>query len=443
MNSNILLSNSLKQLGLFAFFLLLLTTQSCKRPDTNIGSEILPNEDFLGASQTDTLTIKTFVSKEDSIRTNNLSSAMLGKLVDPRIGHAVTASIYSQVRLSTTNPTFPSNAVVDSVVMGLVYDGEFFGTIKPQQFHVYELDESLFIDSAYYSNQRKRVVLNDLIKPGFESYVPNPEGIIVVGTDTVIPQLRLQLQESLGYQLLQAPAEALASNDQFLEFFKGFYITPDQFSDGGVFNFDLVDSDSKLNVYYHYEDDAGETITTRYDFSINSECSYFTEMRHSYRGSQLQELENEMEVNGDILGYVQAGGGLRTRVDIPFLNDFNSFENISVNRVQLIVPFEDDPKFPVQSSLFLVYKDTEGEFRLLPDQLFGTISGSADYVADRYIFNISLYIQRVLTGEIESQGLYLVSRNSGVSVNRSIIHGPLYNPENINDNMRLVFTFSY
>jgi hypothetical protein len=140
---------------------------------------------------------------------------------------------------------------------------------------------------------------------------------------------------------------------------------------------------------------------------------------------------------------VQAGGGMRTKIDLPFIQDFNNFENRSINRVQLILPFDDDNRFEAQGSLFLVYKDDEGEFRLLPDQAFGTISGTGDFTSDHYIFNISLYIQRLLNGEINSQGLYLVSRNSGVSVNRSILHGPNYSTEDSSENMRMILTFSY
>ncbi|MEZ4798882.1 MAG: DUF4270 family protein [Flavobacteriales bacterium] len=443
MHSQNNLPNSLKQLGLFAFFLVLFLAQGCKRPDTGIGSEILPASDFLGAFQTDTVTIVPIVEVEDSIRTNNLSSSMLGRFTDPRIGHTVQASIYSQLRLSTTAPTFPANAVIDSVVMALVYTGEYYGTLGEQKFHVYELAEDLYIDSAYYGNQRKHVLFQDLVKPGFETFKPNPEDIVVVGTDTVIPQLRIHLNDDFGYHLLQASETDLASNENFLQYLKGIYITPYQTNSTGIFNFDMVDSDSKLNVYYHYEDENGEEVSTRYDFSINSETSYFTEMYQFYNNSLLSPLATGGTVSGDQLSYVQSGGGIRTRVDLPFLDDFNDFDNVSMNRVQLIVPFEDDPKLPAQSSMFLVYKDTEGEYRLLPDQTFGTISGTADYSADHYIFNITLYIQKVLTGEITSEGLYLISRTAGVSVNRSILHGPHYSADNIDENMRLVVTFSY
>lgn len=443
MHSQNIFQNSLKQLGLFAFFLILFFTQGCKRPDTGIGSEILPDSDFLGAFQTDTVTIVPTVEVEDSIRTNNLSSAMLGRFTDPRIGHSVQASIYTQLRLSTTAPTFPSNLVIDSVVMALVYSGDYYGTLLDQKFHVYELADDLNIDSAYYSNQRKHVMFEDLVKPGFETFKPNPQGIVVVGTDTVIPQLRIHLKDEFGYHLLQASESDLSSNDNFLQYLKGIYITPYQTNSGGVFNFDMVDSDSKLNVYYHYEDDNGEDISARYDFSINSETSYFTEMFQNYNNSLLAPLATGGTVSGDVLSYVQAGGGIRTRVDLPFLSNFNDFDNVSMNRVQLIVPFEDDPKLPAQSSMFLVYKDSEGEYRLLPDQTFGTISGTADFSADHYIFNITLYIQRILTGEITSEGLYLISRTAGVSVNRSILHGPHYSADNIDENMRLVVTFSY
>jgi hypothetical protein len=435
--------NSLKRLGLFSFIATLLLLGACKRPESDFGSELLPDGDLLGATQTDTITIIPTVIADDSVRTSNLSSAMLGKFTDPVIGNTIQASIYTQFRLSTTAPTFPADAVVDSVILSLKYTGDYYGKQNIQSFGVFELTESLFIDSVYYSNHRKSTGFQNRIKPGFESYNMRPQDIVLVGTDSVLPQLRLKLDESLGYQLIQAPSSALASNDDFLEFFKGLYIKPSNSNNGGIFNFDLIDAESKLAVFYHYNDDSGNLVETRYDYQINSECSYFSEMVHSRAGTALQPLDTGGEISGDILSYVQAGGGMRTKIDLPFIQDFNNFENRSINRVQLILPFDDDNRFEAQGSLFLVYKDDEGEFRLLPDQAFGTISGTGDFTSDHYIFNISLYIQRLLNGEINSQGLYLVSRNSGVSVNRSILHGPNYSTEDSGENMRMILTFSY
>jgi hypothetical protein len=93
--------------------------------------------------------------------------------------------------------------------------------------------------------------------------------------------------------------------------------------------------------------------------------------------------------------------------------------------------------------MFLVYLDEDGDYNLLPDQVLGSIGGSANFTDDYYTFNISLYLQKLLNGEITSQGLYLISKNAGVSVNRCVLHGPNHTPGTPSENMRLILTFSY
>ncbi|MFY7707362.1 MAG: DUF4270 domain-containing protein [Flavobacteriales bacterium] len=442
MKSSFFYKNSLKQLGLFMLFALAIFASSCKRPTTDVGGDLIPEDDLLNVLQSDTMTILAETVKEDSLQTSDLSTVMLGTYVDPILGRT-TASFYTQVTLSTSNPSFPTNAVVDSVVLALVYSNRLYGKINNQMLAVHRITEDLNPDSNYFNIRQIDYNLFDEIKPENEFYEMNPLAVVVVGTDTVKPQLRLKLRDQVGYDLLQTPASALSSSDAFKEYFKGFYVRPNiYFSDGGVFNFDLVDAASKLIVYYHY-DENGTVENDFYDFTINTETSYYTSIEHRRFGTIVAPVMSGASVPGDELCYVQAGAGTRVRVEIPHIEDLNDLDGRSINRAQLVIPFEDESIFYPQAGLFLAYEDEEGELRILPDQLFGNISGTADFVADRYIFNISLYIQRVLNGEINSNGLFILSQNAGVSVARSVLHGPRYSVDDKNQNMRLILTYTH
>jgi len=440
MIKKIYLLNSLKQLRLFSFLGLVLFATSCERPENDLGSELLPNEDGLTALQTDTVTIIATTVQEDSIRTDELSSVMLGNYIDPILGSS-SASFNTQVRLSTTSPEFPDAPIIDSVVLALVYTGDFYGRLAKQQIFVHELTEDLENDSTYYTNTKHTFNQSNEVKSGWDIYKFGPEDLVIVGTDSVVPQLRIHLKESLGQKLLGATDDQLSSNDNFLEFFKGLHVSSG-FADACVANFDLIDSDSKLSVYYRY-DNAGVEDTTFYNFNITSECSYYTQVEHNRAGTALAPLDSDIGVDGDIMTYIQAAGSMKTLLEFPYLSDFDAIENKSINRAELRIPFEDDGRFEPQSNMFLVYLDENGDYKLLPDQLLGSIGGSANFTDDYYSFNISLYLQKVLNREITSEGLYLISKNAGVSVTRCALHGPNYSPSAPSENMRLILTFSY
>ena len=109
-----------KRLTMAAIFLLigLITISSCKKVESDLGVDILPSSDQLGL-EVDTLELNSYSSLEDSLRSDEFSSNMLGSYNDETFGKT-KASIYTQLRLSVI-PTFTdlSNTVVDSVVLSL------------------------------------------------------------------------------------------------------------------------------------------------------------------------------------------------------------------------------------------------------------------------------------------------------------------------------------
>jgi hypothetical protein len=77
----------------------------------------------------------------------------------------------------------------------------------------------------------------------------------------------------------------------------------------------------------------------------------------------------------------------------------------------------------------------------LPDQFSGTIGGGLELSNKRYRFNITQYVQNVISGELENAPLFIVSGAAGVSVNRTILHGPDYSTI-ASENTRLIITYS-
>lgn len=431
----------LKQLGLFSVMLIFVLS-ACQKASQTGGLDLQPGSDLLTAFQTDTLTINAQVEKEDSIRTDELSTSMLGSYHDPVFG-ITTASICTQVSLSTSAAVFPSVFEIDSVVLSLVYaDKSFYGRLVPQYFNVHELDQDLYLDTLYYSDQIPRVTGFSLVEMGSESLEIYPREEVPVRGDTLVPQLRIPLELSLGQRLMvPSVSGALDNNDNFQAYFKGVYIQT-QPLDAAILNFDLVDPDSKLTIYYR-DLDGDEPDTTSYDFVITSDCARYTVFDHQYGASQLNGLTSSNSLSGDINTYIQGGAGTKTRLEFPGLMNFNDIENRTVNKAELIIPYESGGRFYPQDKMFLLYKNQDGDLAILPDQVSNSIGGTVNTSDREYRFNITRYVQRILNGDLTPESLYLLSSSAGISVARVQAHGPHFNLDDKTDNMRLVITLSH
>jgi hypothetical protein len=145
-----------KVFGLSATFLLaLFLTVGCKKKDSNIGVNTIDPDEMLNSAQVDTFSLTTFTIKEDSIISDNPAYAVLGSYNDPKFG-TFNGNFYTQFRLSGTNPNFGdiSTITIDSMILGLEYAG-YYGSFTNQTLEVFEMTESIHIDSTYYSFSSK------------------------------------------------------------------------------------------------------------------------------------------------------------------------------------------------------------------------------------------------------------------------------------------------
>ncbi|MBL7941144.1 MAG: DUF4270 domain-containing protein, partial [Flavobacteriales bacterium] len=328
--------NSLKVLGLFSFISLLCLT-ACKRPESEVGLGIQPGSDLLNASYVDTVSLNAEVVAEDTLRSDELSSLMLGNYADPVFGFT-EASFYTQLRLSGSGITFPSLYEVDSVVFTLPYTGRLYGKREPQRFEVYALTGDLYLDSTYYTNSTIATdkSVNWVLDP-WEAYEINPFVYIQQDGDSLIPQLRIHLKPSFADQFFTTSSDNFADNDAFVSFFKGLTVrsaTPD----AGVFNLDLALSDAGVTIYYRDLDDV-EPDTTSYEFVIGDLAPRFTHMAHSYIGSDLQGLSETSPLDAQVLGYVQAGASCKTHITLPYIDALKA-EGRVISKAELVVPVE-------------------------------------------------------------------------------------------------------
>ncbi len=426
--------------GLFAivifcgsFFLM-----SCEKPGITPGGNLLPGSDALSAFQTDTFSIQVQTMLEDSVKTDELSLSVLGRLEDAELG-STECQIFTQFKLSALDPAFPTAMEIDSVVLALAYNTTFYGQPNRQQLAIHPLNADLYLDSSYYANSFVSYSSENWIQPGFDYLDIDPNQDAVVAGDTTFPQLRIRLKNEVGTYLTQpTDISVLSSQDNFQNYFKGICITAKARMDA-VMRYDLVDPGTKLTVYYR--DLSGATPDTLlYDFVIGSDCARFNRFKQNYSGTMLQDIAQQ-PLDGSQKYYIQSGGGLKAKLEFPTIQNLADGNKV-IAQAQLQIPVDLDSRYTPFDQLFLRYINEDGQMKILPDESAQSIGGFLNTTTQKYSFVITRYIQSVLTGEISSQGLYILGGTTGVSAKRIIAHGPEYNPSLPSENTRLIVTFA-
>lgn len=422
----------------------------CKKPDEDLGLELLPG-DPLGTTVVST-PLHAFTFEPKAIRTSGLTRNVLGSYLDPTFGK-VEAGIVTQLRISSNNVGLGqdnSGLVADSMVLALGFDGVnyAYGDLSAQRFQVHELSEAITVDSTYTADLLPAFLAGDLVREEGRPITPDPLSTPVVGGETLQPQLRIHLDKGLAQRILNAfGTDALVDNASFLEFFKGLYITTDNGTQlpfqQGILYFNLLSTTSKATVYYRNTLEA-EPQPLFFDLPINQSSVRYTTVQHDHSQALEAGLINALADTALPAQqvYLQALGGLRTAIRFPDLLSYAVQDRV-VARAELVVPVTGsfNPFLQPPTQLFIFRKDSvDGTDQFLPDQVGGAGSIDGSYRADtkEYRFNITRYVQAVITGIIPSTGVELVPGSNGITANRVVLAGPSH-PDRP---MRLDLTFT-
>lgn len=446
--NNIHNSLKLRQLPVAAIVLFIagLLFSGCKKPENDLGLNVQPEEDALGLNQTDTLSLITYTLLEDSVRGDELTVNLAGSYMDRDLGK-VSAAMGFQILTAAQNITFLKDSItIDSVVLSLKYSG-YYGNLNSQTFRVYRITEQLYVDSSYYFDQTISYDNSkDWVESGYGTFTPDPFSTMVVGTDTAAPaQLRLKLSNELGDTLLGTSTTNLATPEAFVGWFNGLLVVPDNpvqgTEQGAILYFDLVDSYSKLTVYYRENEGAGIVDTTSVDFPITSSSARFTSSTFGHASAGVNAYLTDT-TRGMERFHIQTMSGLKGAIQFPWLDNLKGLP-VVINKAELVLPVEyysSSSYYPI-SRLFLVRTDEYGNEETLPDLNEGDAhaGGYYDNTKKEYRFLITRYVQQILYNKLENTGLRVLSTEAGVSGNRVILSGP---SSDLKRQPRLILTFS-
>lgn len=397
---------------LFLFFVGL-QTSGCKKKDNLLGGKAIDQNDLLNSGGVDTFSLITYTIAEDTVYTRSPRYGLLGILNDPEFG-IVDVGFYTQIRLSGLNPNFgnTANITVDSFVLALEYVGGY-GYFGNQTFEVYELDQQMSLDSSYRSTQDLALKSENWVD-GTGTLQVNPQGITVVGGDTVTTQLRIPLKPAKALQIMQDasnfPAE-FGNNSLFMSnYFKGLYVKTNGIASsqntGMVGYFNLLDQDTKIIIYYK-EDGVAKPA---FDLVMNNECATYNRFKFNSSGKRIESVIADSTL-GQVEFYAQAGKH-RAVISFPTLKHLP--KNIVIHNAKLHLPIQHlaGSKFSPPSSVSLTMSGVSA---------FAPVVAEYDPYTKGYVADIRAYVQNYSTGAITEETLTVSPGTSFISTADRIV----------------------
>ena len=373
-------------------FLLICLFSACKKNWNELGSQLIATENITVLSF-DSLKIKASIHKEDSLSSLNTSSYFLGSFTDADFG-STDASIYTEFRMPSSDVVFGENAQADSIVLSFQIEGFYGDTSSALNISVKEMLEEITSSTTDSSGQDSSIViytdqdfLIDNTTVGSLLYTAASSGATLVN---------INLTNEFAQSFLDAETLNFEDNTAFQSFFKGLYISCDQFtSQGMLLELDLLDVSSKLTLYYQNS----ESDSLSYDFQINSNADKMTRWSHDYSTTNIPNLIGEEDVEQ---AYVQGSVGYRTYLTLPSLESLKD-SNYVIHKAELTIPYfynENDSIFSIPSKLGLAAVNSQGGLEILSEdqniQGSSYFDGNSNILDQTYTFNIARYAHKVI-----------------------------------------------
>jgi len=435
--------------------LMLIALTGCEEK-SSIGVEVLPAGDLITVRSTTKAEILSFTHSEDSIRTDEASSSLLGSFTDSLFGNT-TIGFAAQYRLYDFPNFGRNNPQPDSINLYLYYRIIYGDTITKQRFKVYELESAIDPDKTYLQNVDLKSMASDKLLGQIE-YTPRVK-LDSTSKDTFYQLINIPLDFSLAEKLFYADSLKLVNNDVFLEFFKGLYIETEKLNSKGGTILSLETSasgsfrGSAVVLSYHNDSLKSKLNVTKdsvllMPYIISTYSARVNNIQHDYSQTPFYKNLNSETVQ-DSLIYVQATGGLESKIVIDNLESWRDSSDLGINKAEIIFQIDtiasQVKRFPPPNQLLFTAIDSKGVDKLPVDYTFSpTFYGGvlkSDYT---YRFNVTQHIESIVvknrkTGlyDAENLGFYITSSQKNNQANRVVLKG-----SSSKTSIKLIITYS-
>ncbi len=418
---------AIKWVGILSLFL-----ASCDTPK-EIGDDLFSVE--VGLNYTDTLTIKSSTVLIDSIYTGSPNVLLIGAYYHPVLGLSESAA-FTQV--SNIDTLFAkSTSVYDSLTLRLAYAGFQGDTTKSQTLSMYRLLDSLNRGTDYFANSSARI---DPTLLGRFTFTPRPIRSKAMNGDSVrFDTLRFRMSDTFGKELLSKYADVTvaAGSSGFRNYFPGMYIKSTASTPGAMIAFNP--GYSRMTLHFHNPGDTTKYYMDYY-FSLSNALypeilARFNQIKSTKSGT-LASLQNPGNILSSFktsgLTYIQAGTGIATKVEFPYLSNLKGNRNVAVNKAELVLTAADNIDLQqTVGQLSIVetnatnrtLRNSYGLKYLLSEGGTTVLTSAIDPSSKSYTFNVTTAMQSMLVGKQANNGwLITPALTSNSSGNTRIIN---------------------
>lgn len=372
--------------GWFYFILLCcLLFISCEKVDIEFGTSSTDTDPNITYYENYGVTIAT--AKADSFLTSGNSIFCIGNHTDPVFGK-VTAGSYVQLSLPAYNPVVNSTVLFDSLELVIKPNGQFYGDSSlPVTVNVFRLTtpiEDKVNGDSYYNTS---------------SFSYNP---VSIGQKSISlygksgTAVHIKLSAALGQELLEkfrASDYDVSAADNFINYFKGLYISTDTVNTQSLFYF-AAHTDSML-VQLHYHENSLFTEDKQLNFGFTS-AKQFSNISFRHTNTAFSAfVQNKKQLiasaSSGNQSFLNASLGTSIKITFPGLLDLK----------------ETHPYVKVVKAILIVKPD------------------SASY-AYPYQLPKSLYLYQTDATNTPGTGIYYTGTSSSSLQNGDLITDPLY-----------------
>lgn len=407
---------------------------SCTKIDTtNLGNELIPAVDNVNTFETvlDIITNNVLLPQDTTQMPYNLDHAIGIIENDPDFGKT-EAALYFDVAPATLK-SYPfvnkdSIVAVDSIILSLAYKSLYGDSNAVQKFEVFEVDQSAdfkYSDDSDYPIQRPDfpVVATPIGTRTFDFKILNDSVFYINATDTIrtVNELRIPINTSFATRFINGDTTNVYNNDSiFKTYLKGLAVKSSNTTSGSnnaLGYFDLADAKTKITFYCRVKQ-GGTTTSIAPFFSYNNIIGTAAStigaqaniIKRAPSNGFLSNVTNTSP-NDQVL-YLQSTPGSYATLKIPGID---TLTNRIIHRAEISIE-----KINAVSEVFgvpdLLYLDILRNDSLLTIERDFIQTGTNSYDVNlfggklkdnRYLFNISRYIQNIVTNKRPNDTLRL------------------------------------